>query len=632
MNLFSPLNLLWLLPLTAGILALWMLRLKRQEVEVPSLFLWRTLLKETQANTPFQRLRRSLLLFLQLLLAFLLIFALARPFVYGKGIGGRAIVIILDTSASMNAGDVGPTRLAQAKQAAADFVDRDMGGSDVAAVLTAGARTEPRLGFSGDKRRLREAIENAPPTDTVADMPGALSLARSLVGTRSGATVRIFSDGAYSKDDAKKLDALPLANADVKFVAVGSPAPDNVAVTAMDGRRNPVTGNYEVFVSVHDLGSRVHDGATLSLLRDGKLIDARALILTGGSQSETFSSPLLKTGGLVTARLDDLQDDLSADNQASLVLPPPCKRRILLVTPGNLFLERGLNLDPDTILRECAPDEFATLGSSGAGYAMVVFDGALPQTPLPPGNYLVFDAVSAQTPLVGTGAVRDGPQFVDQSRADPVMRFVDLDGLNLSRALQTTLAPWGRELAEAESGPLIAAGEHDGRRIVSVAFDLSDSDWPLRVSFPIFLTNAVNFLTAAGGLGPSSPDTPTGGVAALTVSPNVSSLSITRPDGSTSSLAAPKTGGVALFEDTAQAGVYRARGANGYDFPFAVNLLSRDESALATQAHPKLSHAASAPAAPVPLARRARSDLWPYLAAAALFFLLLEWFVFHRRL
>jgi len=632
MNLLNPLNLLWAVPLLGGIVALWMLRLKRQDVTVSSLYLWSTLLQETQANAPFQKLRRNLLLFLQLLTAFLLVGAFARPFVYGQGRAGHTIVLILDTSASMNATDVRGGRLAAAKVAADDFIDRQMHGGDVATVLAASSKADSlESGFTGDKNRLKAAIDGAAGTDTIADLPGAMTLAQSLVGARDGAQIRVFSDGAYSAADERKLAALPLGGTDVKLVPVGTATPDNLAITRLDGRQDPQTGSYEVFASVQDLGSRPHgSGGTISLLKDGKLIDARALNLSGGVQAETFNSPLLKGGGVVTARLDDVKDDLAVDNQASLVLAPPRQRKVLLVSPGNLFLERGLNLDPDVTLEECSLEEFATVGRSGAGYGMVVFDGALPVAPLPLGNYLVVDAVNAQMPLLGSGSV-DDPAFIDQSRTHPVMRFADLEGLHLRKALRTQTQPWGQALAEADSGPLIVVGEHNGLRVVSVAFDLSDSDWPLRVSFPIFLTNSVRWLTAAGGLGASQVETPTGGVAALTLPPGPASVSITRPDGSTTAVAAPPIGGSVLIDDTRQAGVYHAK-SNGADYPFAVNLDSRDESALAVQNPPALSHAGAPVAAHVPLSRRSKDDLWPTLAALALGFLLLEWFVFHRRI
>ncbi len=632
MNLLQPLNFLWAVPLLGGIVALWMLRLRRQDVTVSSLYLWNSLLQETQANAPFQKLRRSLLLFLQLLAAFLLVFALARPFVYGSGLAGHTIVIILDTSASMNASDVGPTRLAAAKAAAEEFVAHQMRGTDVATVLSASSKPQSLVsGFTGDGGRLQAAIDDALPTDTVADMPAALTLAQSLVGTRSGAEIRVFSDGAYSQDDLKKLTAVPLGGTDVSLSSVGTATPDNLAITRLDGRLNPQTGTSEVFAEVQNLGGKTHSGGTLSLLKDGRLIDARALNFTNNVQTETFDSPLLKGGGVVTARLDDVKDDLPADNQASLVLAPPRPRRVLLVTDGNIFLERGLNLDPDVILEECTPDEFTTVGKSGTGYGMVVFDGALPQKPLPPGNYLVFGANSPQMPVSASGST-DNPTYLDETRTHPVMRFVDLEGLHLRTALHTQAQPWGQSLAEADSGPLIAAGEHDGSRVVSVSFNLSDSDWPLRVSFPIFLTNAVRWLTAAGGLGASQPETPTGGIALVTVPSGSTSVAVTRPDGTRTAVNAPPTGGVVPVEDTREAGVYHAQ-VGSADYPFAVNLDSPDESRLAVQKPPVLTHAGTPQitAVHLPPSRRAKDDLWPTLAAVALALLLLEWFVFHKR-
>jgi len=633
MNLLNPFNFLWAIPLLGGIVALWMLRLKRQEVRVSSLYLWNSLLQETQANAPIQKLRRSLLLFLQLLLAFLLVLALARPFVYGSGLAGHTIVLILDTSASMNATDTRPTRLAAAKSAAEDFVAHQMRGGDVATVLAASSKPASLAsGFTSDGGRLQAAIDTAPPTDTVADMPAALTLAQSLVGTHAGAEIRVFSDGAYSAGDLKKLAAIPLGGTDVSLNPIGTATPDNLAITRMDGRRNPQTGTNEVFVEVQNLGTQAHSGGTLSLLKDGRLVDARALNFTNNVQIETFDSPLLKDGGVVTARLDDVKDDLAADNQASLVLTPPRTRRVLLVTDGNIFLERGLNLDPDVILEECTLGEFTTIGKSGAGYGMVVFDGALPAKPLPPGNYLVFGANTAQMPVSSSGS-SDNPVYIDETRTHPVMRFVDLEGLHLRTALHTQTQPWGQSLADADSGPLIAAGEHDGLRVVSVSYNLSDSDWPLRVSFPIFLTNAVRWLTAAGGLGASQPETPTGGAASVTVPPGLTSVSVVRPDGTKTAVNAPPTGGVVLISDTHLAGVYHAQ-LGSTDYPFAVNLDNADESRLAAQKPPVLTHPGTPQVAAVhlPPGRRAKNDLWPTLAAIALALLLLEWFVFHKRI
>src|SRR2546423_14724202 len=111
MNLFHPLSLLWALPLSGLIVLMYILKLRRKDVVVSSTFLWRQVIRDVQANAPFQKLRKNLLLLLQLLAAALLVLALSRPFWRGHGIGGRSVVIVVDTSASMATTDESGSRL-----------------------------------------------------------------------------------------------------------------------------------------------------------------------------------------------------------------------------------------------------------------------------------------------------------------------------------------------------------------------------------------------------------------------------------------------------------------------------------------------------------------------------------------
>src|SRR5580704_17450139 len=100
-----------------GIIALYFLKLRRRPVQVPSTLLWRRSLEDLHVNSLFQRLRKNLLLFLQLLAVFLTMLALAGPRFTGTSGQGQRFVLAIDNSASMSATDVRPTRLAAAKEA-----------------------------------------------------------------------------------------------------------------------------------------------------------------------------------------------------------------------------------------------------------------------------------------------------------------------------------------------------------------------------------------------------------------------------------------------------------------------------------------------------------------------------------
>src|SRR5437764_15310879 len=86
-----------------GIIALYFLKLRRRPVQVPSTLLWRRSIEDLHVNSLFQRLRRNLLLFLQLLTVFLAMIALLGPRVRGTTSQGQRFVIVIDTSASMSA-------------------------------------------------------------------------------------------------------------------------------------------------------------------------------------------------------------------------------------------------------------------------------------------------------------------------------------------------------------------------------------------------------------------------------------------------------------------------------------------------------------------------------------------------
>src|SRR5262245_51219164 len=85
-----------------ALLVLYFLKLRRRELPVSSTLLWKKAIQDLQVNAPFQKLRRNLLLLLQLMILFALCLALTRPVTFFTPGAGKSTVILIDRSASMN--------------------------------------------------------------------------------------------------------------------------------------------------------------------------------------------------------------------------------------------------------------------------------------------------------------------------------------------------------------------------------------------------------------------------------------------------------------------------------------------------------------------------------------------------
>ncbi|KPV52133.1 hypothetical protein SE17_17295, partial [Kouleothrix aurantiaca] len=334
MAFLTPLALIGALVLGPIIVAMYLLKLRREERRVSSTFLWQRVVRDVEANAPWQKLRRNLLLLLQLLLLLLLVLALARPFFLTNGIAGKNLIIVVDRSASMGAADGTPTRLDAAKRQALTLIGQ-LPDDGRATVIAAGGQTENLVSASTDRRQLRDAIEGIQlRTGGGSDLTQALTLAAALTARTADSEIAIISDG-----NVPSLETLQPVPATVRYFPVGN-SRDNVALSAMAMQPSPA--GQTLFAQATNYGPN-QVARRLDLYLDDQLFNAYNLALApGADQSVVVEVPAQVRKA--EARLVDTgaADALPTDDRAWAVSTLGEGTTVRLVSPGNRFLEVGL--------------------------------------------------------------------------------------------------------------------------------------------------------------------------------------------------------------------------------------------------------------------------------------------------
>lgn len=664
-----------------AVLALYLLKLRRRPVRVSSTLFWTAASEDLQANVPLRWLRRSWLLLLHLLIASLLVLAVGRPALSGAGFGSRRVIILLDRSASMNArvGDTtaaaslpptpldtssptnppsrdrANTRFDLAKQAAiriaTDAIDQD--GASVCVIAFA---KEPVLLLpdSRSSGQVRGAIETATPTDQPADLTAALRAAEALTldvpETAAPPLVALVSDGGFSEPRGT------LGNASFSFVSVGDELPpENIGIVAFAGRRE-----YADPRTVRLLARLVNAGETttsvpLVLRLDDQVLARRALEVPATAITPGIDgAPPTSTAGEAVASFEiatsaagmlslsiDRSDALDADNTAWLSLPRAQPPRIVLVSPDDAKPESGSS---GWVLA----DALAELpGVSLTTITRGEYETRLGERGLPAVDLLVFDAVSPRTlPRIPTLSFRAAPPIPGVSlsepaakgsyvlswrRTSPILRDVSLDSVFIARPRTIrwggeTLRARLTELATGNDGPLIALSERDDARDLIVAFAPAESDWPLQVSFPVFLAAAVDSLTARAA--DLSEQATTSRPLSIRTPANLPSVSLEGPDIITATPQVSDSGASVGFGVLSRVGVYRTKPPIAGRETIGVSLLDASESSLLTRRELSIGGRAVAAGSAGSVGR----EVWDWCVLAAISLLAIEWLVYAARM
>lgn len=618
--------------LAIPLILLYLLRQKRPDLSISSTLLWSKALADMRASTPFQRLRRNLLLLLQLLVLAGLVFTLMRPVVQAQASSSVAGVIVIDASASMQAtdgNDAGQTRLEFAKAQAHQLVDAMRTGDRFMLLADGGGLSQVRSGFIGSKAELHRLIDDIRPADTTSDLSETLLLAATSLRalkpapgsnrTEALAAGRIwlFSDGV-----GVSLPGVPELDRWLKYVRIGSSSKNvgiiRVAVTPVP--KEPKA--YQVFVGLYNASAESRAVVVgLAHGRPDRFLATQRVALNAGAQGGAVFERITCEPGRLYVQIDAKEDDFPLDNTAFALVEPPRKIRVTAVSAGNRHLQNFLRtatrlgeiegsfIDPAAYDPKMPADLF-------------IFDKIAPKN-LPACDTLL---IRPPAPIDGFKVVGrlDHPALLRWQRDDPLFSFVDLADIHLFTALKLEHDPENRDLILSTQGPLLSSRDVGSSRRYYLAFDpMEDADWWAQPSLLIFLENLIQQTRVRHFIG--TPQILSTGAAARLWDLDVQTT-ITLPGGGQVTL--QPLDGAAEFPATDHVGFYDVHSGNK-QAAFAVNLFSPVASNILPR---PLELQGGGDVEEVSSVATINREIWPWLVLVALGLLMLEWWVYHRRI
>ena len=607
-----------LLTLMVPIVVFYFLKLKRPRVQIPSLALWRQVMRDNRVNSPFQRFKRNLLLLLQLMLLALLAGAAMQPFWRGRAGLVERLPVLIDCSASMAALEQpgGPSRLQVARKEATKIVDEMLPDQQLCIVsFSDSART--LTDFTSNKRVLRAALEGLTVDDVPSGMQDVMRVAQALALTAPFDEVLLLSDGNVPAETDFELSFK------LNYRRLPAAGP-NVGITSLSARRAE-GGLWDVFVSV-EATSQFQGGAKVELQADGReALTEDVSFVGGGTQRLIFRMP-----GESRVRIGlepEGFDSLPVDNAAFIDLPT--------VRPLSVYVGGGDGMEAFRhALRAHADVQLFTGGDPAPGdaYDLVISDRPEDQALAAQVALYVGMVPDELTDLVSVGD--GGSEVVDWDRAQPLFEHVELgDLVMIDRPQSAEGVTEGsyenrgfQVLVHGSRGPLVLERSEGERRLFCFLFHPDRSTLPYRVGFPVMVANAVRLAMFESALAEVQAAR-TGVLPPITLSPE-SSYRVTGPDGTAWEDRADADGTLSGIP-ARRVGYYQVTGPGESVTKVGAALLSSSESSLAGVEEILFNEGLSVQAAGAP--PRTDRSLWRSLAFLGFGILLVEWWYFQRR-
>jgi Ca-activated chloride channel family protein len=454
---FSNISALWLLTLAIPLILLYLLKRRRRDVVVPSTMLWKQALEDIRADTPFQKLKSSLLLLLQLLILALITAILSGPHLVSSANFSRQWILVLDCSASMKTTDVKPSRFVVAKEGLLKALD-DVPSSDSVLLLAYSSETSIVQQNTNDLSQVRSKLNSLEPLDVSGDWSQLIKILEPLLRNSPPPLVIIASDFA-------NVPAGLLGPISFDPIVAGESG-DSIGIIRVASKPLPGSDKLQVLLYQIKNFSKKTATSTLTLFVNDSVMDSFEVKLGPGETLERTTE--LTVNQTIKVGIEKKPNDIFSLDDDYVLIVDPVQPSSLNLQYENQFLRKALAVLP-------------SVNISDQGSLPIVKIKSIDEAGQP-GIYFLSSKSSGTLTLP-----------VHWNDGHPVLRFVDVGAWQIQNANAITPPVGAESLVEISTGSIAYASEDNGRKIV-LGFSLEDSNLPLLAGFPVFLQNAIQWI------------------------------------------------------------------------------------------------------------------------------------------
>ncbi|MDA3846095.1 MAG: hypothetical protein PF505_06035, partial [Vallitaleaceae bacterium] len=328
---------------------------------------------------------------------------------------------------------------------------------------------------------------------------------------------------------------------------------------AIDGATNYIVGNstdnagisqlsYSMFsedsISVlADVYAAAPKTVQLSLYGDDQLLDAISIDINESGVGKVFFDVIPNIFSVLKVTIDE-PDMLAIDNVSYLSILTVTDKKVALITDANVFLSKALDLYPKVSIYDVQIDDYIDV----SGFDMYIYDGIFPED-LPKDGVIVLINPTDVLGITNLGFVSN-PVYLYHEH--PLTAHLAEGDFSIGVSQVYELPIWAEPVMTTDEGVIICAGNFEGQDVIVIGFDIHNTDMPLTASFPILMTNMVDYYLNQKQV--TGDAFMVGDTVEINLKHNVLSAKVTYPDGESYPLDMEQA--KVRFDETGSVGIY----------------------------------------------------------------------------